>query len=242
MSALLLAALTIGVVHTLVGPDHYLPFILLGRAEGWTQRKTLAWTAVCGVAHVLSSVALGGVGIALGWAVGSMEQVEAVRGEVASFGLIGFGLVYGLWGLWRAGRAHAHAHVHADGTIHTHAHGHDHAAEAAGVAHAAAPHEESAHVAAHRRTMWTLFIIFALGPCEPLIPLLLVPATAHSLGGVFAVVGLYGAATVLTMLLAVGLASWGVGQVRLGAMQRWAHAMAGFAILVSGVVVKAFGL
>lgn len=241
MSALLLAALTIGVVHTLVGPDHYLPFIFLGRAEGWALRKTLLWTAVCGVGHVLSSVLVGGLGISLGWAVGGMQQLESIRGEIANFGLIGFGLVYGLWGLWRGGRGHAHVHVHADGTIHAHAHVHDPTAESAN-AHAEMPHEEPVHVAGHRRTLWTLFIVFVLGPCEPLIPLLLLPATEHSLGGIAAVVGLFGAATVGTMLVVVGLASWGVREVRLGAMQRWIHALAGFAIVISSVMVKAFGL
>ena len=34
-------AATLGLVHTVIGPDHYLPFIVIGRAREWTLRKTL---------------------------------------------------------------------------------------------------------------------------------------------------------------------------------------------------------
>ena len=33
---MVLAAAALGVVHTLLGPDHYLPFIFLSRARGWS--------------------------------------------------------------------------------------------------------------------------------------------------------------------------------------------------------------
>ena len=40
-STLLLAgtAVTIGFIHTLVGPDHYLPFIVMGEARGMDYKK-----------------------------------------------------------------------------------------------------------------------------------------------------------------------------------------------------------
>jgi nickel/cobalt transporter (NicO) family protein len=34
-------AASLGLVHTVIGPDHYLPFIVIGRARRWTLRKTL---------------------------------------------------------------------------------------------------------------------------------------------------------------------------------------------------------
>jgi nickel/cobalt transporter (NicO) family protein len=39
LNILTATALVIGFTHTLIGPDHYLPFIVLGRAEEWTLRK-----------------------------------------------------------------------------------------------------------------------------------------------------------------------------------------------------------
>jgi len=86
-------AATIGFVHTVVGPDHYLPFIVISRARKWSLPKTLFISFLCGLGHVLSSVVLGFLGIALGLAVGHLEKVESTRGSIASWLLIGFGLV-----------------------------------------------------------------------------------------------------------------------------------------------------
>lgn len=251
LPVLLAAAASLGLVHTLVGPDHYLPFIVLGRAEGWSLRKTLSWTVGCGVAHVLSSVLLGAVGIALGWAVAGMEGVEASRGSLASWGLVAFGLAYLLWGLWRAKRSdHVHVHRHADGTLHRH--GHDHAGRTDGeaaatttansAAHEAAAHEEPDHVRAHRRTAWTLFVIFVLGPCEPLIPLLMVPAAQHSTWGVALVAAVFGAVTIGTMTLVVAFGHHGLQMVRLRALERYVHAMAGGTLFIAGLTTQLFGL
>ena len=93
LKILLGSAFTIGLVHTLIGPDHYLPFILLARARNWRLKKTLWITFGCGVGHVLSSVVIGLAGIAAGIAVGQLEGIEGVRGELASWALIAFGLV-----------------------------------------------------------------------------------------------------------------------------------------------------
>ena len=56
---LMWTAATIGFIHTLAGPDHYLPFVMMARARQWSQRKTLWITLLCGIGHVLSSVVLG---------------------------------------------------------------------------------------------------------------------------------------------------------------------------------------
>ena len=37
---LLGTASTIGFIHTLIGPDHYLPFIVLSKARNWSTKKT----------------------------------------------------------------------------------------------------------------------------------------------------------------------------------------------------------
>lgn len=237
---LAILAASIGLLHTAMGPDHYLPFVVLGRAEGWTLRKTLFWTAICGVGHVLSSVALGGVGMALGWAVPYMEGIEGTRGDLASYVLIGFGLIYFAWGLWRGRRGHSHPHHHADGTVHAHSHAHDHGAERAG--HEQAVHEEEPHVRSHRRTMWTLFVVFVLGPCEPLIPVIMVPAANHSLWGVAAVTAVFAVCTIGTMLVLVALGFYGLRLVIFQRLERYAHAAAGFAILASGLAIKCLGL
>ena len=183
LDLLLATAATIGVLHTLMGPDHYVPFVAMAGARRWSLARTLGITTLCGVGHVLGSVILGTFGIALGWAVGGLEWLEAVRGDVAAWLLLGFGLAYTAWGLRAAARnrPHTHWHSHADGTVHDHTHIH---------------RENHAHVHGapavrgplRGTTPWVLFVIFIFGPCEALIPMLMVPAASGAWWGVAMVV------------------------------------------------------
>src|SRR5690606_14515834 len=121
---LLGTAATVGCLHTLVGVDHTLPFVVLARANRWHLAKLWSVTAGCGLLHVLSSVVIGAVGIGLGVALERLAWIEELRGNLAAWMLIGFGAAYAVWGLVRAkrGRRHNHAHVHEDGTVHHHEH------------------------------------------------------------------------------------------------------------------------
>jgi nickel/cobalt exporter len=226
-------AATIGFVHTVLGPDHYLPFIVISRARKWPLPKTLIISFLCGLGHVLSSVILGLVGIALGIAVLRLEGVESFRGGLAAWLLIGFGLAYFIWGLHRALRKkpHKHRHIHPNGKEHEHLHTHE---------------EAHSHVHDDKKkkslTPWILFLIFVFGPCEPLIPLIMYPAAKHSVGGVILVAVAFGMVTILTMLAIIVISSWGVSFIRLGALERYAHALAGAIIFISGLSVQFLGL
>lgn len=57
---LTLAATGFGVafLHAAI-PTHWLPFVAIGRARGWTQRRTLGAVALAGGGHVLATTALG---------------------------------------------------------------------------------------------------------------------------------------------------------------------------------------
>lgn len=225
---------SIGFVHTLTGPDHYLPFIVIGRARRWPLARTLAVTALCGLGHVLGSVAIGLVGIGLGLAIGRIEIIEGIRGDLAAWLLISFGLVYAAWGIRQAlrNKPHSHRHHHSDGSEHEHHHSH---------------HHEHAHVhdePAPRRnlTPWALFVIFVLGPCEPLIPILMYPAAHASFWGLALVTAIFAVTTVATMLVMVTLAQRGIQLLPLGRLERYTHAMAGLAILGSGLAIRFLGL
>lgn len=251
--SLLVAAVAIGFVHTIVGPDHYLPFVAMSRAGGWPLGKTVIVTLLCGMGHVLASVVLGFVGIGLGMGVERLEHIESTRAEWATWLLIGFGLAYLVWGIRRAirNRPHTHLHGHADGTWHRHDHVHD--GEHLHV-HAAGHLPPAQGSAIERRhgsslTPWILFTIFLFGPCEALIPLLMFPAAQGSMMGVVWVTLLFGAATLLTMTAIVvavclgldRLRLPGLARARLPGLQRFHHAMAGAVVLGCGLAVK-FGL
>lgn len=232
-------AFTVGAVHTILGPDHYVPFAAMARAGNWSIPRTLAVTAACGLGHVAGSVAIGLVGLGLGIALMRLESLESFRGDTAGWLLIGFGLAYLVWGLVRAfrthsgGHGHAHVHAHADGTVHTHEHDH-HGAHLH--VHQAAADEAGATAV---WTPWILFLLFAFGPCEPLIPLLMYPAAKASPWAVAGVVAAFTAATVVTMLGAVLVLRSGAEFIRIPHLDRFAHAFAGLAILACGLLVKA---
>jgi len=237
-------AASIGLVHTIIGPDHYLPFIVISRARRWTLRKTLFVSFLAGLGHILSSVVLGFLGIALGIAVAKLEGVESARGEIAAWLLIGFGFAYFVWGMRRAwkGKPHTHAHIHGEavgrgqspGPDDSHEHVHNHA--------------EPEHIHLHGEgkkaniTPWVLFTIFAFGPCEPLIPLVMYPAARHSPAGVVLVAAAFGLVTIATMLVIITATSWGASFVRLGKLERYSHALAGLMIFISGLSVRFLGL
>jgi nickel/cobalt exporter len=226
-------AASIGFVHTVLGPDHYLPFIVISRARNWALPKTLFISFLCGLGHVLSSIVLGFIGIALGIAVLRLEAVESVRGGLAAWLLISFGFAYFIWGLHRAIRRkpHKHIHIHADGEKHEHPHTHE-------AAHSHV-HEQERKV---NLTPWILFTIFVFGPCEPLIPLVMYPAAKHNIGGVVVVSVAFSLTTILTMLTIIAISSWGVSFIRLGQLERYAHALAGAMIFISGLSVQFLGL
>ena len=230
---LLASALSIGFLHTLLGPDHYLPFVAMARVGDWSRRKTLLVTGLCGLGHVVGSVVLGMVGIAFGLSLSRLEAFESSRGSWAAWGLILFGLLYSIWGVRRAlrGQQHAHAHAHSNGTHHLHEHTH-----AREHLH---PHPAGS---GSKMTPWVLFVIFLFGPCEALIPLLMFPAATESWTTLILVTGTFGVATVTTMLGLVFASLEGIQRISFPRAQRYGHALAGITILLCGVAIEFIGL
>jgi len=227
---LLLAAAGVALIHTLLGPDHYLPFVALARARGWTPRRAMGVAAACGGAHVLSSLLLGALILLGGRRFASVDALQALRGEWAAWGLVAFGIAYGLWGLRRAVRRGGGLRPHHHGEhLHLHLGG-------------SRPHGHS-----HRRdtpwTFWALLLVFVVGPCEPLIPLLLMPSSRGRWALTAGTALLFALVTVATMVLLVRLALAGSARWSLPAgLQRFRHALAGVIVTCCGLAVLFLGL
>jgi len=56
--SLLATAFAAAFLHAVL-PTHWLPFVLVGRGQGWTARRTLGAAALSGLAHVLVTVVAG---------------------------------------------------------------------------------------------------------------------------------------------------------------------------------------
>ena len=107
---LCVTAATIAFVHTLMGPDHYLPFVAMAKSRGWSVGRALRTTLVCGAGHIVGSVVLGFVGIYASIQLGALEAIEGYRGDLAAWALVSVGLVWMAWGLHRGSRKHSHSH------------------------------------------------------------------------------------------------------------------------------------
>ncbi len=219
----------IAFTHTVFGPDHYLPFIVMSKARKWSKWKTLWLTLACGFGHVGSSIVLGIAGVAAGIGLSNIEFVEGYRGNIAAWAFIVFGFFYMIWGIYRAiqNKTHKHIHSHSSGTIHLHEHSHS---------------EDHDHVHKANITPWILFTIFVLGPCEPLIPIMMQgQATAGTWG--FAIIAIvFSLITVGTMTAIVMLLSSGYKIIPLGKIEKYTHAIAGAIIFLSGFAIVFLGL
>lgn len=231
--ALSATAASLGFIHTLAGPDHYLPFIVMSKARQWSNFKTIWITIVCGLGHVGSSILIGAIGIIFGLGVAKLEIFEGYRGSVAAWLFILFGLVYFIWGLWHGikNKGHRHIHLHDNGSVHRH--GHDHIEI----------HEHGhPEVKKMNLTPWILITIFVFGPCEPLIPFLMYPAANESTSGIVLVASVFSLVTILTMLFMVLLPIFGLKLLPMKFLERYMHAIAGFTILVCGISIEFLGL
>ncbi len=229
---LAITAASIGFFHTLFGPDHYLPFIMMSKARNWSTPKTMLITFLCGLGHVGSSVVLGIIGVSIGIAITRIEIFESFRGNLAAWAFIAFGMVYFIWGIRQAirNKPHTHLHIHEDGTSHEHEHAHlkDHS-------HV---HESKSKSI----TPWILFTIFVLGPCEPLIPILMYPAAKNNIGGLMLVTSIFAMVTIATMMVVVYVTSTGIKLIPMKKMEKYSHAIAGAIILFSGLGIQFLGL
>jgi hypothetical protein len=207
---LLAAAMTVGSLHSLA-PDHWVPFAVLARAQGWSARRTARVTFLCGFGHVTVSVLLGLLGLVFGRQLFQSfgQRMESFAGVL----LVAFGLVYAVWGLRRtAGRhVHGHAHVHYD---HVHEPG--------------------------DMTVRSLFLLFCADPCVAVVPLLFAAAPLGAAQTVVLVV-LYEIATIATMVALVLPARAGSRLFRGAWFAHYGDATAGGLIAVTGLVVGALG-
>ncbi|RYY68331.1 MAG: hypothetical protein EOO13_12615 [Chitinophagaceae bacterium] len=229
LSLLLITAISIAFLHTAAGPDHYLPFVALSKSGNWTYRKTIFWTMVCGAGHILSSVALGLAAGALGWSLSKLHIMEGMRGSLAGWGMFVFGLGYSCWGLINLYRNKPHKHfdLESSGDLYVFEHRHQ---------QSVAPAEK------HKVTPWVMFIIFLLGPCEPMIPLLYVPAAQSNWTTMFLMIASYSIVTLSTMLLIVSLGYFGLGFIRVDKLNKYIHVIGGISLLLCGAGMLWLGL
>jgi nickel/cobalt exporter len=117
--ALLAAAAGVGFGHAVL-PDHWVPLAVLGRTRRYPLSRIARLSGLAGVAHVLVSIALGAVIIAVGLQFRS--TIQHAQDTIIGCILIATGI--GFLALELTGHGHHHDHDHDHD--HNHNDGHDH--------------------------------------------------------------------------------------------------------------------
>jgi len=116
--ALLAAAAGVGFGHAIL-PDHWVPLAVLGRTRRYPLSRIARLSGLAGVAHVLVSIVLGAVIIAIGLQFRS--TIEHAQDTIIGCILIATGVGFLLLELTGHGHHHDHDHGHHHGE-----HDHDH--------------------------------------------------------------------------------------------------------------------
>jgi hypothetical protein len=196
-------------------PNHWLPFTLVGRRQGWSAGKTLAITAGAGLCHAAITMLLGLIVVVTGMALG--DRLGPVLPYVAGAIL----MALGLWYLARNARGGGHLHLPFIGRL----------------APAYGPSGELAAPAlSDRSAVLGLIAILALSPCEAFVPVYL-SGLRYGWAG-FGVLSLVlTAAAVASMTGLTGLSLAGVRWLGLKGTERYEGALLGAALVLLGVLV-----
>jgi len=144
-------------------------------------------------------------------------------------------LIYMLWGIRNAIKNKPHKHIMSDGNEVWHDHNKHH--EEAADNHHNHTEKNSIH-----RSFWPLFVLLVLGPCEPLIPLIMYPSVNSGMMSVILVAIVFSVCTIATMLFCTAVVLKGVNMIPMKKIERYAHALAGFAVLMCGLAIQILGV
>ncbi len=212
------------IIHALI-PDHWLPFVLMARAQNWSNRRTLLLVSFAGFLHVLVSIAVAAIGMGLG--AGSARYLAENFGRslefLAGILLVIFGLGYGILAHRREARAH----------------GRD--AEPGGNAEAGG---RPLHAHGHLLGRWfhraitggALVVIIGISPCALLVPILLAASAQGAVPLIAAGTG-FALCTIGTMVLVTFFASRGMSRIQLPFFTHYGDLISGLMIAIVGIVV-----
>lgn len=104
----MIGTFTLAATHT-VSPDHWFPFVMVGRANNWKTPWVLMLALIAGVGHVGTSVAIGMVGVFA--ESGTSKEVAEFLENATPMMLMIFGFEYAAYALYKQ-QVGAHGHSH----------------------------------------------------------------------------------------------------------------------------------
>ena len=246
---LLISAALLAAAHAL-SPDHWFPFVAIGRANSWSATRVSALALLAALGHVTSSVVVALLTVFA--EQGAPKEAAEVLQEITPTLLIVFGAGYAVISAVRLRRSH-HGHAHGmsflnrklgvdphDYEMHDHEHeedascAHDHRHPEH---HCDCPTLPGRHMST--RAAWGLVLILGLTPCIALVPLTFA-ARVHGFGGTVAVILVFAVTAILSILTATRLALRGLRLIRLGFFDRYGSIAAGTIIALIGIAGHIF--
>ena len=243
--ALLAAAAGVGFGHAIL-PDHWVPLAVVGRTRRYPLARVARLSGMAGAAHVLVSIALGGVIVAVGLQFRS--TVQSAQDTIIGCVLILTGVGFAIMEL--RGRRHSHehdrhthGHVHHhdhDGHIRVHDHGlaHEHPQERPHLLPASAV--EARIVAKDGRLQGLAAVMVPFGaaasPDLTILPVFLA-ATAAGLTTAISSLIIFAVVTIGTIVGLTLLACFGGYQIRGRWLERWGNALTALVLIVIGALV-----
>jgi hypothetical protein len=219
--ALLAAAAGVGFGHAIL-PDHWVPLALLGRTRRYPLSRVARLSSLAGIAHVIVSIALGAVIIAVGLQFRS--AIQSGQDTIVGALLVATGLGFALLDL--TGRGHRHPHEH------DHDHPHDH--------EAAQPKPGGPPGRTRIANLAAVMVPFgaAASPDLTILPVFL---AAASVGVATAVgsVAIFAAVTIGTIVGLTLAAARGGYEIRGAWLERWGNALTALVLVVIGALVLA---
>lgn len=217
--ALLAAAAGVGFGHAIL-PDHWVPLAVLGRTRRYPLSKVARLSGLAGVAHVLVSIVLGAVIIAVGLQFRS--AIQSAEDTIVGGLLIATGVGFMLLEL--SGRGHGHSHEHQ--------HDHDH-----GAGEPAHHHEPGAGSGRISR-LAAVMVPFgaAASPDLTILPVFLAAATV-GVGVAVGSLAIFAAVTVGTIVGLTLAAARGGYEIRGLWLERWGNFLTALVLLVIGALI-----
>jgi hypothetical protein len=212
--ALLGAAAGVAIGHAIL-PDHWVPLAVVGRTHRYTLRRVAKLSTAAAIAHVLVSLVLGAIIVAVGLQFRS--DIQAAQDAVIGSVLIATGLAF--VALELTGRGHRHAHGHRE------------------------HHHKAVHAdptPSRTRALAAIVVPFgaAASPDLTILPVFLAATAA----GTFAAVGALVLFSLVTVATIVGLtlsACFGGYRIRGQWLERWGNAFTAAVLVVIGALVVA---
>jgi hypothetical protein len=230
--ALIAAAAGVGFGHAIL-PDHWVPLAVLGRTRRYPLARVARLSSLAGVAHVLVSIVLGGVIIAVGLQFRS--TVQHAQDTIVGCLLIATGIGFAAMELTGHGHHHDNDHSHDHDNDHSHDHDHDHSHDH----HHSHDHDHSP-VAPPGRLQGLAAVMVPFGaaasPDLTILPVFLAATTAGAATAIGSLVA-FAAVTIGTIVGLTLAAARGGYEIRGEWLERWGNAFTALVLVAIGALV-----